>query len=105
MVILCGLLFFVFTSLEYAYAVILGGLAFVAPNLIFVMFSLGTATARSSGKTLALFFAGEAIKIAATIMIFAVSIILIEPLNIGLMFISYGLLFLINMTSLVILTQ
>ena len=89
-VILCGLLFFVFAGLEYTYSVILGGLAFIVPNVIFVMFSLGTSAASSSGKTLALFFVGEAIKIVTTIVIFVVSIMLVEPLSIGLMFVSYG---------------
>lgn len=102
-VILCGLLFFVFANLEYCYSVILGGLAFIVPNVIFVMFSLGTFKASSSGKTLALFFVGEAIKIVSTIAIFAVSIMLVEPINIGLMFISYGFILLMNLTGLAVL--
>lgn len=104
-VILCGLLFFVFASLEYTYSVILGGLAFIVPNLIFIMFSLGTSAASSSGKTLALFFVGEAIKIVTTIMIFVVSIMLVEPLNIGLMFVSYGFVLLMNLTGLMVMTN
>lgn len=104
-VILCGLLFFVFASLEYTYSVILGGLAFIVPNLIFIMFSLGTSTASSSGKTLALFFVGEAIKIVTTIMIFVVSIMLVEPLNIGLMFVSYGFVLMMNLTGLMVMTN
>jgi ATP synthase protein I len=103
--ILCALLFFVFASLEYAYSVILGGSAFVVPNVIFVMFSLRTSSASSSGKILAWFFVGEAIKIVTTIMIFAVSIMLVEPLNIGLMFVSYGFVLLMNLTGLAVLTN
>ncbi len=60
---LCGLLFFVFTNIEFAYSVILGGLAFILPNAIFVRFSLRTpAAGSSSNSALAWFFFGEAQK-------------------------------------------
>ena len=71
-VLSCGLLFYVFTNLEYVYSVILGGLAFIVPNLLFVVFSLRTSTTDSSNRTLIWFFLGEAIKIVTTIMIFAI---------------------------------
>jgi ATP synthase protein I len=103
-VIVCGLLFFAFFSLEFAYSVILGGLAFIVPNVLFVSFSLRKSAADSSGKsTLAWFFAGEALKIVATVTIFAVCILLISPLNIGLMFVSYGFILLMNLAGLAIL--
>lgn len=103
-VILFALLFFVFVSLEFAYSVILGGLAFIVPNMIFVSFSLRKPAAGSSGKsTLAWFFVGEAIKIVTTIVIFAACIILITQLNIGLMFVTYGFVLLMNLAGLAIL--
>ncbi|GJM04260.1 MAG: hypothetical protein DHS20C09_02510 [marine bacterium B5-7] len=103
-VTVCGLLFFVFVSLEFAYSVILGGLAFIVPNLLFVSFSLRKSAAGSSGNgILAWFFLGEAIKIVTTITIFTVCIILILPLNIGLMFVSYGFFLLMNLAGLAFL--
>lgn len=105
MVTLVGLLFFVFASVEYTYSVILGGLAFIVPNILFIMFSLGTSAASSGGKILAWFIIGEAIKIVATIVIFAVSIVMVGSLNIGLMFVSYGFVLLINLTGLAVLTN
>ena len=102
-VILCGFLFFVFTSLEFAYSVILGGLAFIVPNVIFVKFSLRTFAAESSGKALAWFYVGEAIKIVTTIIIFAISFLLVTKLNIGLMFVTYGFVLLMNLTGLAIM--
>jgi len=102
-VILCGLLFFVFTSLEFAYSVILGGLAFIVPNAIFVRFSLRTSAADSSSSVLTWFYLGEALKIVTTIMIFAVSLLLVTSLNIGLMFVTYGFVLLMNLTGLAIL--
>ena len=100
---MCGLLFFVFVSLEYTYSVILGGLAFIVPNLIFVRFSLRTSTTGSSGSTLAWFYVGEAIKIVSTIIIFAAAFMWVAPLNIGLMFATYGFVLLMNLAGLAIL--
>lgn len=105
MVTLVGLLFFAFASIEYTYSVVFGGLAFIVPNILFIMFSLGTSTASSGGKVLAWFIIGEAIKIVTTIVIFAVSIMMVESLNIGLMFVSYGFVLLINLTGLAVLTN
>lgn len=103
-VLLGTLLFFVFANLELAYSVVLGGLAFILPNVIFVRFSLRTPVADSSNnKTLAWFFVGEAIKIVTTIVVFAASIILVASLNIGLMFVSYGFVLLMNVGGLAIL--
>jgi ATP synthase protein I len=106
-VVSCALLFFVFTNLEFAYSVVLGGLAFILPNAIFAWFSLRTPTVGSTGNsTLAWFFVGEAIKIVSTIVVFAASILLIAPIipiNIGLMFVSYGFVLLMNLAGLAIL--
>jgi ATP synthase protein I len=105
-VLLCAFLFFVFANHEFAYSVILGGVAFIFPNAIFAWFSLRTPTAGSTGnKTLAWFFVGEAIKIVATIIVFAAAIILVAEINIGLMFVSYGLVLLINLAGLAILMK
>lgn len=104
-VILCGLLLLVFANLEYSYSVILGGLAFIVPNVIFVKFSLGATGAGSSRKTLALFLVGEAVKIVTTIAIFAITIMLVEALYIGIMFLSYGFVLVMNLTGLIVLTN
>ena len=101
-VLLCGLLFFVFVSLDFAYSVILGGFAYIAPNAVFVRFSLRTSAANSSNNVLAWFYIGEAIKIVTTIMIFTASIMWVAPLNIGLMFVSYGFILLMNLVGLAI---
>ena len=105
-VLLCAFLFFVFANHEYSYSVILGGIAFIFPNAIFAWFSLRTPTAGSSGnKTLAWFFVGEAIKVISTIILFAAAIILVAGINIGLMFVSYGLVLLMNLAGLAFLMK
>lgn len=98
----CGLLFFVFFSLEFACSVFLGGLAFILPNAVFIGFSLRKSGTGSSSNTLTWFYIGEAIKIVTTIIIFAICIVLITPLSIGLMFVSYIVVLLMNLTGLAI---
>lgn len=102
-VVLCGLLFFALVSLEFTYSVLLGGLAFILPNAIFVRFSLRSSATGSSNSALAWFYVGEAIKIVSTIIIFAASFMWVAPLNIGLMFATYGFVLLMNLAGLAIL--
>jgi F0F1-type ATP synthase assembly protein I len=100
-VILIGLLFFMLANADYAYSIFLGGMMFIVPNLIFAFVSLKSSG--STGSTLAWFYIGEVIKIVFTILLFTVSILLISSLNIGLMFVTYGLILLINLTGLALL--
>ena len=98
-----SLLVYAFVSLEFAYSVVLGGLAFILPNALFVRLSLGKSAAESK-HVLARFYIGEAIKIVSTILIFTISIMLIQlyniGLSIGLMFVAYGVVLIINLTGL-----
>ncbi len=95
------LLIYAFFAQQHAYSVVLGGLAFILPNALFVRLSLGKSAAESN-YFLARFYLGEATKIVSTIIIFAISIYLISPLNIGLMFVAYGLTLMVNLTGLAI---
>ena len=104
MIAVCGLLFFALLSPESAWSVILGGIAFIVPNLLFVRLSLGPVTASGRGVLL-WFYLGEALKIVATILIFALCLLLIAPLNPALMFMAYALVLLINLAGLAILMK
>ena len=97
------LLLFLLSTTLAAYSALLGSLAFIVPNAIFVSFSLRTSATGSSSNTLVWFYVGEAVKIVSTILIFAGAFLLVSPLNIGLMFISYGFILLMNLTGLAIL--
>ena len=98
-VLFLSLFIYAIASLEFAYSVILGGVAFILPNALFISLSLGKSAANSEKSALAWFYIGEAIKIVSTILIFTVSI-RYTPLNIWLMFVAYGLVLLINLTGL-----
>ncbi len=103
-VILAGLVFFVFASLEFTYSVILGGFAYILPNAMFAKFSLKISVTNSS-SILGWFYLGETIKIIATIVFFALSFLFFENLNVGLMILSYSVILLGNLIGLSILIK
>ena len=103
-VILAGLVFFVFASLEFTYSVILGGFAYILPNAMFAKFSLKI-SATNSSSILGWFYLGETIKIIATIVFFALSFLFFENLNVGLMILSYSVILLGNLIGLSILIK
>jgi F0F1-type ATP synthase assembly protein I len=103
-VMLAGLIFFIFASLEFTYSVILGGFAYILPNTMFAKLSLKISAINSS-NILIWFYVGEAMKIVATIVFFALSFLLVETLNVGLMMLTYGLALLINLIGLSILVN
>ena len=103
-VVLAGFVFFIFTSLEFTYSVILGGFAYILPNAMFAKFSLKK-SATNSSSILVWFYLGEAIKVIATIVIFALSFLFIETLNVGLVILSYSVMLLGNLIGLSILIK
>ena len=104
-IILCGLLFIVFASLEFAYSVILGGLAFIVPNAVFVKIVLHTSATDSSSRVLTWFYVGEAIKIVTTIIIFALGFAFVKPLHVVTIFATYIMIMIVNLAGLAILSK
>ena len=103
-VVLAGFVFFIFASLEFTYSVILGGFAYILPNGMFAKFSLKK-SATNSSSILVWFYVGEAIKVIATIVFFAVSFLFFETLNPWLMILTYGIMLLVNLIGLSILIK
>ena len=98
-VMLTGFIVFILASLEFTYSVILGGFAYILPNAIFAKLSLKI-SATNSSNILIWFYVGEAMKIVTTIIFFALSFLLVEMLNFGLMILTYGLVLLVNLIGL-----
>lgn len=98
-VMLTGFIVFILSSLEFTYSVILGGFAYILPNAIFAKLSLKI-SATNSSNILIWLYVGEAVKIATTIVFFALSFLLFEMLNFGLMILTYGLVLLVNLIGL-----
>ena len=103
-VVLAGIVFFIFTHLEFTYSIILGGFAYILPNAMFAKFSFKTSTTNSS-NILVWFYVSEAIKVIATIVFFALSFLFFETLNPGLMILVYGIMLLGNLIGLSILIK
>ena len=98
-VMLTGFIVYILSSLEVTYSVILGGFAYILPNAIFAKLSLKI-SATNSSNILIWLYVGEAVKIATTIVFFALSFLLFEMLNFGLMILTYGLVLLVNLIGL-----
>jgi len=98
-VMLTGFIVYILSSLEFTYSVILGGFAYILPNAIFAKLSLKI-SATNSSNILIWLYVGEAVKIATTIVFFALSFLLFEMLNFGLMILTYGLVLLVNLIGL-----
>mgnify|MGYP001451087249 FL=1 len=103
-VVLAGIVFFIFTNLEFTCSIILGGFAYILPNAMFAKFSFKTSTTNSS-NILVWFYVSEAIKVIATIVFFALSFLFFETLNPGLMILTYGIVLLVNLIGLSILIK
>tara|TARA_B100001250_G_scaffold402065_1_gene414711 strand:- start:32 stop:409 length:378 start_codon:yes stop_codon:yes gene_type:complete len=103
-VILAGIIFFIFTSLEFTYSVVLGGFAYILPNAMFAKFSLKI-SATNSSNILIWFYIGEIVKIVATIVFFALSFLFFEMLNVGLMILAYTIMLIGNLIGLSILIK
>jgi len=81
----------VFFSTVAGYSALAGGVTFLLPNLVFVLMAFAHAGARQSKKVLRGFYAGEAIKLFLTVLLFVVFLKYI-PLSLMAFYISFALL-------------
>ena len=87
-------------GLVAAYSAALGGIACILPNLLFARFAFRYSADDSVGLVVRWFYIGEVIKIVVTVLIFALSLIWIEELNLAAMFITYVLTLMMNIHGL-----
>jgi len=81
----------VFFSVKSGYSALAGGITFLLPNIVFVLMAFAHAGARQSKKVLRGFYAGEAIKLFLTVILFVVFLKYI-PLVLTAFYISFVLL-------------
>lgn len=72
LMIIIALVSTVFFSIKSGYSALAGGVTFLLPNLIFVLMAFAHAGARQTKKVLRGFYAGEAIKLFLTVLLFVV---------------------------------
>lgn len=81
----------VFFSNKAGYSALFGGITFLLPNFIFVWMAFAHAGARQSRKVLRGFYAGEAIKLFLTVLLFVV-FLKYGVLSLSAFYISFSLL-------------
>jgi len=81
----------VFFSVKSGYSALAGGITFLLPNIVFVLMAFAHAGARQAKKVLRGFYAGEAIKLFLTVILFVVFLKYI-PLVLTAFYISFVLL-------------
>ncbi|GLS90378.1 hypothetical protein GCM10007916_14450 [Psychromonas marina] len=72
LVLIIALVLTVFSSAKSGYSALAGGITFWLPNLIFVLMAFAHAGARQTKKVVRGFYAGEAIKLLLTVLLFVV---------------------------------
>jgi ATP synthase protein I len=72
LVLIVALISTVFFSNKVGYSALFGGLTFLLPNVVFVLMAFAHAGARQSKKVVRGFYAGEAIKLILTVLLFVV---------------------------------
>lgn len=95
-----ALLLFLSIDVIAAYSALLGGMVFIVPNGLFTGLVFRQATAESANMILRRFFVGEAIKILATIVLFAACFILVKPMNVIALFSTFVAMMVINIIGL-----
>jgi ATP synthase protein I len=81
----------VFFSTKSGYSALAGGITFVLPNFIFVLMAFAYAGARQSKEVVRGFYAGEAIKLFLTVLLFVV-FLKYGSLSLTAFYVSFSLL-------------
>jgi len=91
LVLFIALILTVFFSVKSGYSGLTGGITFVLPNFIFVLMAFAHAGASKTKLVLRGFFAGEAIKLFLTVILFTV-FLKYGALSLASFYISFALL-------------
>ena len=98
-----ALLLYLSVDVVTAYSAILGGTVFIVPNCLFAGIVFWQSSSETAKQAISQVYVGEAIKILATIILFAACFILVRPVNVLAMFGTYILMMLINLIGLSLL--
>jgi len=86
-----------------AYSALLGGLAYILPNVYFFRCVLRDTAGKSPEMMVRWFYMGEAGKLFLTGLIFAVYFILIDPLNVASLFATFVVVMIVNLAGLALM--
>ena len=97
-ILVASLLFFLFTTVS-AYSVLIGGLAYILPNVYFVRLAFRSSEQQTPHMVLRWLYIGEAGKLVLTGAIFAVCFALVKPINVIALFIMYIFMLFVNLAG------
>ncbi len=92
-----ALLLFPILGMVAARSAVLGALIFVLPQALFVGHVFRAGNGVSAGLAVRGLYVGEALKLIATVILFAAGFMLVRPLNVGALFGTYLTLLLVNL--------
>ncbi len=95
--IIMSFLCFLLAGAYTAWSVMIGGLAYIVPNACFARYVFRYSAADSAGMAVRWFYIGEAVKISATVLIFALGFLLLDQVNIAALFITYAGMLILNL--------
>lgn len=100
-----ALLLFPLLGMVAARSALLGALIFVVPNALFAAIAFRPPRAQTPGAAMRAAYAGEGLKLAATMALFAASFILVRPLHIGALLGVFGALVIVHAAGFAYLTR
>ena len=80
-----------------ARSAVLGALIFILPQALFVGYVFRAGSSVTAGSAVRGIYVGEAMKLIATVVLFAAGFMLVKPLNVGALFGTYLTLLLVNL--------
>ena len=83
----------------------LGGMIFILPNALFATYAFRRSADESPAAALRWLYAGEALKLISTALLFAVCFMALGPVNAGILFGTYAVLWMVNVAGLAYLTR
>ena len=96
---LIALLFLAIADVVTAWSALLGGLAYILPNILFVRFVFRHSAAESPQRAVSGLFIGEAVKLMSTAVLFALCFILVKPLSVVGLFSTFIMMVFINLVG------
>lgn len=100
-----ALLMFPTLGLVAARSALLGGLIFTMPNALFALCAFRDGATQSPAAAMRAAYAGEAVKLLATLILFAACFMLVKPLHVGALLGVFGMLVLVHAAGFAYLTR
>lgn len=94
-----ALLWYFSMGIVAARSAVLGGLIFVVPNALFVLLAFRRTTGDAANAALRGLYAGEAAKLLLTAVMFAAGFMLVRPLEVAALFVTYLALLVLNLAG------